>query len=961
MFNTMKKSMAICLSVLIFLQSFSAAASAADLDLTADYQGTVLAAINTDYHNLPQTFSAYCAEEPTAAGAQTDTHFGHAAGAEENLLCGADEAVPQPLSPIQALQKEASLGHDEAQAAAEYRVGDKKTVHSSYRSEYKSANVTLFCTNVGTNCTVWVQDGMGYNAEQLELFCSRFDALIERELALFGDKRIDTDRDGKIALFIHDLDSGYGGYFSSADLADRLGRIGNVWFQQFGNGNACDCVHLSWASLSTAVHEYQHYIQCSWQYVGKNNFTYIGNSHESYINEGFSRCAEYLLMGYDDVWWFNAAVEEPDRCSLVNWSFDSRAYALGFVFCQYLRTRYAQLVGEESSTEIYKTILEIRSGKKVPNTLSVAAELLYPASQYPDLKTDDSRCRQLLTDFWLAVLCKEKDGLYGFNGENWANPIKATIQGSLPVDGSKGIRSGMAAFYYVYTPFPDGIERGTACVTEAGDDLVFVGVDNVGYRVVYDWNNDTWVSETFLRFTDTEYVQEEYDVFFPGKAFLGWSTDPSAITPRYTGGEAVKLSPDRETVLYAVWEDAQTMPLGQDVTLKKSKRDYCLRFVPEQSGYYILSADAGVSTNIVLDRKIIEPNRTDWFDTDPFDESSGYQEMCYYLYADTPYDIYAQRWLRNDTVRIDFYPQQYTLRYDANLEMTQPRQQNGKAAYVLSDIDEDSRVLARSKGLAFTGWALQPDAETAQMQPNDVFTLEADTTLYAVWKPIDALYADNSVVLSYRTFETKMFTVTPEKDGTYRFLAYVREAEADDDVALEFRVYDTDGKCLYTSPSLLQMSDLTLRAGKTYIIETTCFSYDEETYTVDFFFGTVSSDASARLLLDAKNCYVKGDYLALQNRFVYTIPKLTPAADDGSTFVGWSEYPNDEETPVYRAGDRIDPVTDMVLYPVWKQPHTTNRWLPTLRALLQKLRVLVQAAVLLARHEIVLSDLKEAP
>ena len=254
-----------------------------------------------------------------------------------------------------------------------------------------------------------------------------------------------------------------------------------------------------------------------------------------------------------------------------------------------------------------------------------------------------------------------------------------------------------------------------------------------------------------------------------------------------------------------------------------------------------------------------------------------------------------------------------------------------------------------------------PDAETAQMQPNDVFTLEADTTLYAVWKPIDALYADNSVVLSYRTFETKMFTVTPEKDGTYRFLAYVREAEADDDVALEFRVYDTDGKCLYTSPSLLQMSDLTLRAGKTYIIETTCFSYDEETYTVDFFFGTVSSDASARLLLDAKNCYVKGDYLALQNRFVYTIPKLTPAADDGSTFVGWSEYPNDEETPVYRAGDRIDPVTDMVLYPVWKQPHTTNRWLPTLRALLQKLRVLVQAAVLLARHEIVLSDLKEAP
>ncbi|MCR4614955.1 MAG: InlB B-repeat-containing protein [Clostridiales bacterium] len=936
-----KKSLAILLAALMLLTSLSAGA-AVSAKKSEYCTGTVLAAINTNYDDLTQSFSARL-ERPYANGEAAGAHIINGHGdAEEGLLCGGDDTELEPLSPAEAARKEATLGVNADQAKAiEYHVGDRKTVHSSFRKEFPSDNVEVECVYVGEYCTVWNEVDGGFSLSSSLKLGKDFDEIVVREFEIFGDKRIDTDGDGKTALFVHNLDSSYGGYFSVSDLVDSLGRIGKVWFRYKGNGNACDCVHLDGAYVSTVVHEFQHYLQRCWQFYGKNNLTYVPNELESYINEGFSECASYLLVGSNSrVWWFEDVIADPEKYSLVNWSFDSAAYAASYVFCQYLRTSYAQLPGVEDGAEIYKLIMETRANKWVKNTLSIAADLLYPTSLYPDLKNSDSRCRQLIVDFWLAVLCKDGEGRRGFGGETWADPIEAWVQAELPEDGSTGIRSAMAAYYYMYENTPDGIADGTAYITKAGKDMVFVGVSDIGHKVTYNWNNGLWKNDAHMLLGDTDTAIAP-DRFCPGKTFLGWSKDPNASTVTYNEGDAVPLAGNKDISLYAVWEDATEITSGQSVRIYNFRNNRCLRFTPGQAGYYNLYRELGIDAVLCSEGETVEPECTEWTASAP-GSSGGRCENSYYLEAGKPYDIYAIRYsyVLGNTLSINYASEYYILRYDANLEAATDyvHEIHGRTDYTLETIDYEIASIALAQGLEFAGWATAPNAATAQFMPGEKITLTEDTAVYGVWLPITKLTTDTPVTLDFSIYrDGRALSVTPETGGTY-LLSTAVPFNKNIEVSSWLTVYDENGNDLILCCLDLPSMELSLQAGKTYILRISISDDISAQFEAEFSLEKISDKPSARIIFDIRKTESYAPYFVLSDRFVYTVPKLTPAKTDGSVFAGWAA----DNGNTYAAGDKIEPITDLVLSPQWLSSETSSRQIKALRYVVQMIRLYIQ-------------------
>ena len=72
----------------------------------------------------------------------------------------------------------------------------------------------------------------------------------------------------------------------------------------------------------------------------------------------------------------------------------------------------------------------------------------------------------------------------------------------------------------------------------------------------------------------------------------------------------------------------------------------------------------------------------------------------------------------------------YTISYDANGGSDAPENQTKTAG---EDLILSSSIPLRT-GYTFLGWATSRSASTAEYQPNSKFTLDADITLFAVWK-----------------------------------------------------------------------------------------------------------------------------------------------------------------------------------------------------------------------------------
>ena len=187
-----------------------------------------------------------------------------------------------------------------------------------------------------------------------------------------------------------------------------------------------------------------------------------------------------------------------------------------------------------------------------------------------------------------------------------------------------------------------------------------------------------------------------------GFTFLGWATSSTAASAEYQPGDS--FTTDADTTLYAVWKineytisynanGGNGAPVnqpkrhGESLTLSSEK--------PTKTGFTFLGWAAS-----------------------PTSSSAEYQPGDSFT-TDTDTTLYAI-WKINE----------YTISYNANSGSSAPINQTKRHGESLTLSSETPT----KTGFTFLGWAVSSTAVSAEYQPGDSFIIDADTTLYAVWR-----------------------------------------------------------------------------------------------------------------------------------------------------------------------------------------------------------------------------------
>ena len=105
----------------------------------------------------------------------------------------------------------------------------------------------------------------------------------------------------------------------------------------------------------------------------------------------------------------------------------------------------------------------------------------------------------------------------------------------------------------------------------------------------------------------------------------------------------------------------------------------------------------------------------------------------YYLRINTnTFPIAIDQALSIDILNYEAQQTEFTVKYNANVEDEDVTVPDDQTKHIGVDISLDSMVPTRP-GCTFKGWAILPTSTTVAFQPGDVYNLDQDITLYAIW------------------------------------------------------------------------------------------------------------------------------------------------------------------------------------------------------------------------------------
>ena len=723
------------------------------------YTGKLLMAVNTDYDLLDSDDGFYSFDLSKMMNKSGNNK------AEEKTASG--KSAPDVIDDIEI----ASPGEYEAYLKAhrnepqalihnEYNVGDTKKINIGYKDNDGNSTITVKCIYIGKDCTVWTKvfdDGSLYDTEEdAKETAEYFDSVHKAEEEVFGKNLIDTDGDGKFAIISYDVDDNenVGGYVTYRDLANTFGFVDKVFAPSMARkGNHMDCVYIhGLPTESTLVHEYQHYLFGCNEYFGKTNFDYF-SSYESFVNEGFSECAEVIFS--ENKFSLYSPMQRAGEISLIRWKFDYNCYEISGAFCNYLRNRYAILTSDKSEDFAGKGFyLEYHSKRNKQNQLKsmeVFGDILYPADKYPELKSSEARAKQLLIDFWKAVLLREETGIHGFNGEDIVQG--SYIEEELPAE-AETLGAGMAKFYVT-----DYGKKADAVISSKSDNIYFEALD-VGEicEITFDYNYvGAPEPERELFIFDDGYVSFPF-AFRSGYNLAGWSENKDAKEADYTCLDTIEAVGD--TVYYAVWKEWPVVEEGTEYggdLLPEPISDGYAYFTPEETAYYTVIMK-------YWDVSVYEEDGYNRFEPcyEGYEYNREESEATYHLTGGEKYAINIFDYTRDPGSGNSFIFS--IVRETGSFKLTFVT--DGES-FINPYEGKTEYYLPRSDGSfdkAFTGWSLKKDAETPDYQAGELLKLTEDTTLYAVYEPNTVITGDGE----YKTGEDDNYiTFSPESSGTY--------------------------------------------------------------------------------------------------------------------------------------------------------------------------------------------------
>jgi len=224
------------------------------------------------------------------------------------------------------------------------RIGDRQLFWVTNDDTLESTQVKAYLRYITDDIYFWVEDGVGFDLDDIESLVRVFDdKIIPINRKFFGDEWIPgVDNDPHIyVLYTRGLGQLVLGYFSAPDEFPPQ-------VTQYANGHEMFVLSADNMALygdeirSTVAHEFQHMIH--W---------YRDRNEESWITEGFSQLAE-VLNGYSPPSHDYAYAEQPDT-QINDWSTEntenSAHYGAAFLYMTYFLDRFGETITQALVSE----------------------------------------------------------------------------------------------------------------------------------------------------------------------------------------------------------------------------------------------------------------------------------------------------------------------------------------------------------------------------------------------------------------------------------------------------------------------------------------------------------------------------------------------------------------------------------------------------------------------------------
>lgn len=257
---------------------------------------------------------------------------------------------------------------------------------------------------------------------------------------------------------------------------------------------------------------------------------------------------------------------------------------------------------------------------------------------------------------------------------------------------------------------------------------VYVTVNAPTYTVIYNANGGSGAPGNQTKYYNTTLTLSNTIPTRPGYTFLGWSTSSTATSATYQPGSS--FANNDNTTLYAVWKEAPsslTSNSTNSAVISTGGEMKYYTFTPSTSGKYVIYSIGSEDTKVYL----YNASGTE-MDSDDDDGDGNNFRLEYNLTAGTKYTFGIKYYDPKKTGTISFkFGKVYTIAYDANGGTNVPTVQSKDYGtnIVLSS------VTPTRTGYTFLGWSTSSAATSATYLPGSSFTSDANTVLYAVWKP----------------------------------------------------------------------------------------------------------------------------------------------------------------------------------------------------------------------------------
>ena len=449
------------------------------------------------------------------------------------------------------------------------------------------------------------------------------------------------------------------------------------------------------------------------------------------------------------------------------------------------------------------------------------------------------------------------------------------------------------------TALKPGSQEATVSLGDWSDTFDIYVDDTSSYTLTYNANGGSGAPSSTSG--ATSYTISSTVPTRQGYTFLGWSTSSSASSATYKPGQTINLSSN--TTLYAVWKTASAIytSTSYSTNIEFANQEYYYTFTPSTSCDYMFESTGSLDTRVYV-------YDSSWNEIG-YDDDSGADnnfKMKVMLTSGTKYYVKVRAYSSKvGSTSFKITREAYTLTYNANGGSGAPTSQSGATSYTIS-----STVPTR-QGYTFLGWSTSSSVSSATYKPGQTINLNANTTLYAVWKSAVNIVEDEEVDVKFDfANQNQYYTFTPTSSGEYTFISisahfdtkmYVYNSswtqigfKNGSDYSCELNVNLTAGNKYYVK---LSGTNISTGYGVFGVIK-----YVPDTYTLSYNANGGSGAPSS-----------------VSGATSYTISSTVPTRQ-GYTFLGWSTS-SSASSATYKPGQTINLNANTTLYAVWKEKH----------------------------------------